>query len=103
MLECEGSGIWDAVQQGARMMVEGQGNSQLAGIYAGNPLAMSISSSQFMSCGVAAAGWVHCRVTRVLVEIGEVGDGGRVVGLGFWRRAHSNSWRGSRMVLGGGL
>lgn len=69
-------------------------DSHLAGIYAGDPLAMPISSSQLISRGVAAAR-VHGRVARVLVEVREAGHWRRMLGRGFGRWAHSNGLRGS--------
>ena len=78
-------------------------DSHLARVYAGDPLAMSISSSQLMSHSVAAAGGlaVQSRVARVLVQVGEIGHRRRrMLGRFLGRRAHSNSWRSSRKLLG---
>lgn len=103
VVECEGCQQWPVAVQSAQTVRDSRSDSHLARVYAGNPLAMSISSSQLMSHSVAAAGGltVQCRVARVLVQIGEIGDWGRRMLRRFLgRRAHSKSWRSSRKLLG---
>jgi hypothetical protein len=77
-------------------------DSHFARIYAGDPLPISNSSSQLMSHLVAAARrvGVQGRVARVLVQVGEIGHWRRMLGRGLGRRAHSNSGRSSRVLLG---
>lgn len=77
-------------------------DSHFVRIYAGDPLPISNSSSQLMSHLVAAARrvGVQGRVARVLVQVGEIGHWRRMLGRGLGRRAHSNSGRSSRMLLG---
>lgn len=79
-------------------------DSHLSGIYARNPLSIPISSSQLISRDIPAAGLRAVQhpvaAALLLVQVGKIGDGVRVVGCGVGRRAHSNSGNGAGGAFG---
>lgn len=83
------------LQSVAASAPESQGGSHLSGIYARNPLAIPISSSQLISRNVAAtrlcAVLGPIAVALLLVQVRKIGNGTRMLGGGVGRRAHSNS------------
>jgi hypothetical protein len=97
-----GTLFWQRVSATWRAEKQHPADVHLAGVYARNPLAMPISSSQLISRRVAAAGLGLGRVlylaadALLAVEGGEVGNGRRR-GLGVGRWAHI---RGSEALEG---